>query len=135
MKTIFMTGGGGAGAVYATRKLRELNYRVILGDMYRKGYRVCDIAKITGISGQTIQSNVRKLDDFRYVKNPTDWSQHDKAIINQMKKGVIYRKIGEQLGLTRMQVYARVTKLKRIGAIKDIDYRKEGERMVRNVRR
>ena len=33
MKTIFMTGGGGAGAVYATRKLRELNYRVILGDM------------------------------------------------------------------------------------------------------
>ena len=130
-----MTGGGGAGAVYATRKLRELNYRVILGDMYRKGYRVCDIAKITGISGQTIQSNVRKLDDFRYVKNPTDWSQHDKAIINQMKKGVIYRKIGEQLGLTRMQVYARVTKLKRIGAIKDIDYRKEGERMVRNVRR
>lgn len=33
MKTIFMTGGGGAGTIYATRKLRELNYRVILGDM------------------------------------------------------------------------------------------------------
>jgi carbamoyl-phosphate synthase large subunit len=44
MKTIFMTGGGGAGTIYATRKLRELGYRIILGDMneWAAGLRFAD---------------------------------------------------------------------------------------------
>jgi carbamoyl-phosphate synthase large subunit len=44
MKTIFMTGGGGAGTIYATRKLRESGYRIILGDMneWAAGLRFAD---------------------------------------------------------------------------------------------
>jgi DNA-binding MarR family transcriptional regulator len=98
--------------------------------MYREGKWVCKIARITGIKPQTVQNIVRNLKDFRYKRTPIDWNKYDNRIIESVKKGVVIRKLTEELGLSQYQIYERVKKLKQLGLIENKDYR-DGERMVR----